>query len=58
MMIKDNKKGVELTMQTVVVLIIVIIVLIVVIVFFTTNYGENAGTLFKIGEDITSGKVE
>ncbi len=49
--IKYNKKGVELTLQTVIIFIILLVVLIVMIYFFTTHYGSNSESLINIGEE-------
>ena len=45
-----NKKGVELTLQTIVVFIILLIVLIVVISFFSENYSSNLNVLNATGQ--------
>ncbi len=50
MKLKTSKKGVELSLQTIVILIILLVALIVIIYFFTTKYTDNSGTLLKIGE--------
>ena len=44
-----SKKGIELTLQTIVIFIIAVVVLIVIIMFFTTHYGDNVSNLFNIG---------
>lgn len=49
--LKDNKKAVELTLQTIVIFIILLVTLIVMIYFFTTHYGSNSDTLINIGSD-------
>jgi len=46
-----NKKGVEMTLNTIVVLIILVIVLIVMIYFFSKYYGTNANNLNNIGNN-------
>lgn len=50
-MIIKSKKGVELTLQTIVILIIVLVVLVIVISFFATEYGDAASGLFSAGND-------
>lgn len=49
MKIQNNKKGVELTLQTIAIFILVIIVMIMIISFFTTHYGDGADRLFDVG---------
>lgn len=44
-----DKKGIELTMQTVVIFIILVIVLLVMIFFFANNYVPNSEGLVEIG---------
>ncbi len=46
-----NKKGVEMTLNTIVILIILVIVLIVMIYFFSKYYGSNANNLNDIGDN-------
>lgn len=49
---KLEKKGVELSLQTIIVLIIVIVVVIVMIVFFSDNFITNADSIGDTGRDI------
>mgnify|MGYP006268540561 CR=1 FL=1 len=53
-----NKKGVELTLNTIVMMIIAIIALIVIISFFLTHYGGNIDFIFGLGDQALSGEVE
>ena len=46
-----EKKGVEMTLNTIVILIILVIVLIVMIFFFSKYYGSNANNLNTIGNN-------
>ena len=45
----DNKKGVELTLSSIIQVIIVIIVIVVVILFFTGNFTDASTGIFDIG---------
>jgi len=45
MKINKEKKGNEITLQTVVIFIILIIVLILILYFFTSHYNTNANVL-------------
>lgn len=47
----QGKKGIELTLQTVIIFIILLLVLFVMIYFFTTHYGSNSETLGNLGKD-------
>lgn len=49
-----TKKGMELSLNSIVVLIILVIVLIVMIYFFINHYGSNSGSLIDVG----SGAIE
>jgi uncharacterized protein (UPF0333 family) len=46
--IKENKKAIELTFQTIVVFMILIIVLIFMIFFFVNHYGSNSDSLHNV----------
>lgn len=46
-----NKKGVELSLNTVVLFIIAVIVLIVITVYFLNTYGDNNNTVINVGRD-------
>lgn len=48
-MVKINKKGNELTLQTLIMYILAIIVLAVVIYFFATKYTSNSTDIISIG---------
>ena len=50
--LKDNKKAIELTLQTIVIFIILIIVLVFVIIFFTEHFTSNSDTATNIGEGV------
>lgn len=50
-----NKKGVELTWETIVVFIIIIVVFIVVVIFFVKHYGANSAGLMNVSKDAISG---
>lgn len=54
MKIKNNKKGIELTLQTIVVMIIVIIVLVVMIFFFSNHFGGNSDVFFNASNSAVS----
>jgi uncharacterized protein (UPF0333 family) len=43
-----NKKGIELSLETIVIFIILIIVLVVMIYFFTHNYTSNNNQIHNI----------
>lgn len=47
----SNKKGVEMTLNTIVILIILVIVLIIMIIFFTKHYGVNSESITTIGDN-------
>lgn len=47
-----SKKGVELSLQTIIVLIIMIVVLIVMIVLFSDNFITNSDSISTTGKDI------
>lgn len=47
--LKQNRKGIEMTLQTVVIFILLIIVLAVVSFFFVNNYMDNSGMLTNVG---------
>ncbi len=49
-LIKD-KKGVELTLNTIIVFIILLIVMIVVILFFSEHFTTNNDSITNIGKD-------
>lgn len=49
--IQNNKKAIELTLNTIVVLIILVIVLIIMIIFFTKYYSSNAESVNNIGDN-------
>ncbi len=51
---KQNKKGIELTMQTIVIFIIAITVLIVVIFFFSSNYTQGSTNI----ANVSSGAID
>ncbi|MCA9496793.1 MAG: hypothetical protein KC589_07640 [Nanoarchaeota archaeon] len=52
MEIKNNKKAVELSLQTIVIFIIILIVLIVIIYFFVQNYSQGSGQIIDTGNNI------
>lgn len=56
-MIIQQKKGVELSLQTVVVLIIVIIVIIVMISFFSEHFTSNSDAITDTGKNILNGSL-
>lgn len=47
----NNKKGVELTLETIAVFIILLVVFIVIVYFFTTHYSSNSDALINAGND-------
>lgn len=50
--INQNKKGVELTLQTIIMLIIAILVLIMMIYFFSGNFTENTSVIKDTGSGV------
>lgn len=50
MKIGVDKKGTELSLQTIVILVIGVIALIVIIYFIVTNYTQNSNTVTDIGK--------
>jgi len=48
--LKNNKKAVELTLQTIIVFIIIVIVITIMIYFFSTHFNDNNQTIISIGE--------
>ncbi len=49
--LNQNKRAVELTLQTIVIFILLLITLIVMIYFFTTHYGNSSETMMGVGSD-------
>ncbi len=49
---KLNKKGIELSLETIVIFIVLVIVLIVISYFFVDNYSSNSDSLNSIGNSI------
>jgi uncharacterized membrane protein len=49
MRIIDNKKAMELSLQTIVIFIIVLIVLIFIFMFYTSNYTSGSEDLYELG---------
>ena len=52
---KTNKKGVELSLQTIIVLIIVVIVVIVMIMFFSDQFLSNSQGISDTGNAVING---
>lgn len=50
-----SKKGMELSLNTVVIVIISIIVLVFIIMYFITYYGGNSGQIGTIGQGAIEG---
>lgn len=47
-----NKRGVELTLETIVIFIIVVITLVVVIMFFAGEYSEGSNKLIETSNQV------
>lgn len=47
-----NKKGSELTLQTIVILVILVIAMIIIIYFFMHHYGGNATAFNNISDSV------
>jgi len=47
--IKNDKKAVELSLQTIVVFIIVVIVILVMVFFFSTHFNSGSQSIVDIG---------
>ncbi len=58
MKFNNNKKGVELTLQTIVIFIILVVVLVVMIFFFVNHYGDNLGTLWDVGNSSIQSAID
>ena len=54
----NNKKGMEMALQTIVLLIILIIVLIIVISFFVGEYSQGSKTVTDIGKGAIDSVIE
>ncbi len=53
-MVITNKKGIELTFETIVVFILMLVVLIILIFFIINHYSGNWENIFKIGNETIS----
>lgn len=51
-MVVKSKKGVEMTLQTIVMMIIILIVIIVVIMFFVKHNSSSTGIISTVGNTI------
>ena len=51
----NQRKAIELSLQTVVILIILLIVMLVMAVFFGQHFTDNAGSIFSIGDSAING---
>lgn len=49
MKLQKNKKGVELSLNTIIIFIMALIVLIILVYFFVTHYSDNSTTLITAG---------
>lgn len=47
----ENKKGMELSLNTIVLLLIGVIVLVIVAYYFITNYSGNSEQIIRVGGD-------
>lgn len=45
-----NRKGMELSLNTIVIFILLLVTLVVVIYFFTTHYGDNSNILMNLSK--------
>ncbi|MCA9459501.1 MAG: hypothetical protein KC550_03050 [Nanoarchaeota archaeon] len=52
MKLQENKKAIELSLQTIVIFIIIVIVLIVIVYFFVGNYSEGSHRIIDTGGEI------